>query len=80
MSPALSNFYQTLSTLRFASRAKAVRNQPQINEIHDSPLHQEIAHLQAQLSLRDQQILELRSSQQHSTVSLQEDLDRERKE
>ena len=53
MSPALSNFYQTLSTLRFASRAKAVRNQPQINEIHDSPLHQEIAHLQAQLSLRD---------------------------
>lgn len=29
------NFYQTLSTLRFATRAKTVKNKPHINELGD---------------------------------------------
>ncbi len=33
VSPALMNFYQTLSTLRFATRAKTVKNKPHINEL-----------------------------------------------
>ncbi len=32
VSPAAINFYQTLSTLRFATRAKTVRNRPEKNE------------------------------------------------
>ena len=35
ISPATVNYYQTLSTLRFASRAKVVKNKPQINEVLD---------------------------------------------
>ena len=33
ISPASINYYQTLSTLRFATRAKIVKNKPTINEI-----------------------------------------------
>jgi centromeric protein E len=35
ISPALINYYQTLSTLRFATRAKTVKNKPTLNEIVD---------------------------------------------
>jgi hypothetical protein len=35
VSPALMNYTQTLSTLRFASRAKKVRNKPEINEVDE---------------------------------------------
>ena len=35
VSPAAINHYQTLSTLRFASRAKIVKNKPKINEYTD---------------------------------------------
>lgn len=35
ISPALVNYYQTISTLRFATRAKTVKNKPTINEIVD---------------------------------------------
>ena len=34
ISPAAMNFYQTLSTLRFATRAKKVKLAPKINEIN----------------------------------------------
>ena len=33
ISPAIMNFHQTLSTLRFATRAKVVENVPHINEV-----------------------------------------------
>ena len=33
ISPASINYYQTLSTLRFATRAKIVKNKPTINEV-----------------------------------------------
>jgi len=33
ISPASINYYQTLSTLRFATRAKIVKNKPTVNEI-----------------------------------------------
>ena len=36
ISPASINYYQTLSTLRFATRAKIVKNKPTINEITES--------------------------------------------
>jgi len=35
ISPAAINYYQSLSTLRFALRAKTVKNKPTINEIVD---------------------------------------------
>eukprot|EP00359_Climacostomum_virens_P006452 CAMPEP_0204902852 /NCGR_PEP_ID=MMETSP1397-20131031/3921_1 /ASSEMBLY_ACC=CAM_ASM_000891 /TAXON_ID=49980 /ORGANISM="Climacostomum Climacostomum virens, Strain Stock W-24" /LENGTH=1040 /DNA_ID=CAMNT_0052071421 /DNA_START=20 /DNA_END=3139 /DNA_ORIENTATION=- len=35
VSPAGMNFHQTLSTLRFAMRAKTVHNEPEVNEILD---------------------------------------------
>ena len=33
VSPAIMNFHQTLSTLRFATRAEIVENAPRINEV-----------------------------------------------
>jgi hypothetical protein len=36
ISPASINYYQTLSTLRFATRAKIVKNKPTINEITET--------------------------------------------
>jgi centromeric protein E len=35
ISPAAINYYQSLSTLRFALRAKTVKNKPTVNEIID---------------------------------------------
>jgi len=35
ISPAAINYYQTLSTLKFATRAKTVKNKPTVNEIVD---------------------------------------------
>ena len=35
ISPASMNYYQTLSTLRFATRAKTVKNKPHVNEYTD---------------------------------------------
>ena len=32
ISPALSNYDETMSTLRYADRAKRIKNQPKINE------------------------------------------------
>ena len=32
ISPALESFQESLSTLKFANRAKSITNQPQINE------------------------------------------------
>jgi endonuclease IV len=32
ISPAASNFEETLSTLRYADRAKRIKNKPKINE------------------------------------------------
>lgn len=37
ISPALMNFHQTLSTLRFATRAKIVENHPKVNEFGNEP-------------------------------------------
>jgi hypothetical protein len=35
ISPAAMNYHLTLSTLRFATRAKVVQNRPVINEVRD---------------------------------------------
>ena len=35
VSPSANNFFQTLSTLRFASRAKVVKLRPNVNEYYD---------------------------------------------
>lgn len=42
VSPALMNYNQTLSTLRFASRAKKITNKPTINEIDDAEAHHQL--------------------------------------
>ena len=54
VSPAAMNFHQTLSTLRFATRAKSVQNTAFVNEYSDGLLEaeqfkQEIAKLKSQL-------------------------------
>ncbi len=49
VSPALMNYTQTLSTLRFAGRAKRIKNKPRINEMnqteHQHQLKKEIKYL-----------------------------------
>ena len=42
ISPALINYGQTLSTLRFASRAKKVKNDPTENLVIDAVVEQKI--------------------------------------
>ena len=62
VSPADYNFEESLSTLRYASRAKSIKNQPKINEDpKDTMLRQyleEIQALKAQLSGNGPQIIE----------------------
>jgi hypothetical protein len=43
ISPASINYYQTLSTLRFATRAKIVKNKPTVNEISGGSAGDELA-------------------------------------
>ncbi len=53
ISPALQNYAQTLSTLRFASRAKKVKNDPTMNLVEegltDKRLRDEVLSLREQL-------------------------------
>jgi len=53
ISPALQNYAQTLSTLRFASRAKKVKNDPTVNLVEegltDKRLKDEVVYLREQL-------------------------------
>ena len=67
VSPAAMNFYQTLSTLRFATRAKTVRNAPQINEILDdataaAEYRAEVLHLRSELKSSTTDLLSLEKS------------------
>jgi hypothetical protein len=41
-SPAMSNFHQSLSSLKFATRAKTIKNKPKLNEMtdHDNPANE----------------------------------------
>ena len=55
ISPAAMNYHLTLSTLRFATRAKVVQNKPQVNEVIDdslvaNQLKDEIMRLREELS------------------------------
>lgn len=56
MSPAAINHYQTLSTLRFASRAKIVKTKPIINEITEG--NEELKIFKAQLNKLKEELLE----------------------
>ncbi|OMJ72464.1 hypothetical protein SteCoe_29093 [Stentor coeruleus] len=60
VSPAAMNFQQTLSTLRFASRAKTVQNTPHINEILGELANSN--EIKAQLTNLQQELLELNTS------------------
>lgn len=59
VSPATLNYYQTLSTLRFATRAKTVKNKAKVNEIDSTPsvsvYIDEIRRLREELTKRDRQ-------------------------
>jgi Kinesin motor domain len=57
ISPAAMNYQQTLSTLRFASRAKTVHNTPHINEVLGEVTASN--ELKSQLTKLQQEILEL---------------------
>lgn len=56
--PADYNFDETMNTLRYASRAKSIKNKPKINEDPKDALlreyQDEIAKLREQLALLDQ--------------------------
>ena len=63
ISPASINYYQTLSTLRFATRAKIVKNKPTINEIVEGSdaqtiqYQKEIDKLRDELAVKDSQLI-----------------------
>lgn len=64
ISPAGMNFQQTMSTLRFATRAKTVQNDPQINEMQDDAQNikvykQEIDKLKSELDVNQQTLLKI---------------------
>lgn len=42
ISPALESMVETLSTVKFASRAKSIKNQPIINEDFDQKVSEEL--------------------------------------
>jgi kinesin family protein 5 len=56
-SPAVFNAQETLSTLRFGTRAKAIKNKPKINkEFTVAELKLLLAHAEETISLRDRKI------------------------
>jgi hypothetical protein len=63
VSPASMNYYQTLSTLKFANRAKTVKIKPIRNEILDEQeamqklLQKEIKRLKGELKQKDKEIV-----------------------
>jgi hypothetical protein len=61
VSPASMNYYQTLSTLRFAVRAKSVTNKPKINEFTDDSelvnlYKQEMVKLKQEIATKNEEI------------------------
>ena len=79
ISPASINYYQTLSTLRFATRAKIVKNKPTINELVDGTVEQQyqikIDKLRNELAVKDSQLIKFQEYHQQ----LQEDLEKEKR-
>mmetsp|Transcript_17865 Transcript_17865/g.17838 ORF Transcript_17865/g.17838 Transcript_17865/m.17838 type:complete len:316 (+) Transcript_17865:292-1239(+) len=76
ISPAGMNFHQTLSTLRFATRAKTVQNDPQINEITDdsSSIQQyklEIDKLKSELDINNQTLVKIDNQNKELVKQLQ---------
>ena len=47
VSPADSNYEETLSTLRYADRAKRIKNKPVMNQLAGARAAAEVAHLRA---------------------------------
>lgn len=77
ISPAIMNFHQTLSTLRFATRAKIVQNTPGINEIQSetqsvSQLTGELARLKDELQEKTQEIHRLEEQNQKLRTNSEE--------
>lgn len=65
ISPALESFQESLSTLKFANRAKSIQNQPQINEDVDQrgmlrKYEQEIKQLKSALQSKSQDVADKR--------------------
>jgi len=88
VSPAAMNFHQSLSTLRFATRAKTVHNAPEINEILDeeaasSQYKAEISRLREELKAANAEVITLEKTNAELLKELQrtkrdfEDMSRE---
>ena len=83
ISPANLNFYQTLSTLRFATRAKTVKNRPEINELDygleirdQSILQDKINKLQNELMTTREETYKLANAKLEIQISLENAHDR----
>ncbi|CDW87540.1 kinesin motor domain containing protein [Stylonychia lemnae] len=82
ISPAAINYYQSLSTLRFATRAKTVKNKPTVNEIVDEQelatqmFKKEIEHLKEQIVLKDSELVKF----QEFHLKLQQNLNQEKEQ
>ncbi len=63
VSPAAQNYYQTLSTLRFASRAKIIKNKAALNEIIDEKSVLEFYKSEVKRLQKELQNLKLNTSQ-----------------
>lgn len=77
ISPAIINFHQTLSTLRFANRAKIVENFPNVNEgVPEAPtvsqLTGEVARLKDELLEKTQEIMKLEQQNQELRANSEE--------
>ncbi len=69
VSPAIMNFHQTLSTLRFATRAKVVENVPRLNEYKGedesaAQMMAEVAKLREQLHTKTEEVARLEKENQ----------------
>ena len=76
ISPAAMNFHQSLSTLRFATRAKTVHNLPEINEILDEEAANvqykaEIARLREELKAANAEVITLEKTNAEIMKELQ---------
>eukprot|EP00347_Sterkiella_histriomuscorum_P016506 403352920 len=82
ISPAAINYYQSLSTLRFATRAKTVKNKPCVNEIVDEQefmnqmYKKEIEQLREQVAIKESELMKYHESH----LRLQQNLSQEKEQ
>jgi GTP cyclohydrolase II len=62
VSPCVQNYYETVSTLKYANRAKNIRNEVKVNEDRNAKIIRELRREIARLKKRDTQTFSSKSS------------------